>query len=188
MSTAVASIRRKIITGEELSDLGNIGPCELIAGRIAKISPAGIEHGRLEAKLARKLGMFVEESQPGEVLVGETGIYTKRNPDTVRGADIIYISHDCLRKATPGKFLDIAPELVVEILSPGDRWRDANRKVDEYLALGVSWVWVIEPKKKTISVFNASGETRQYEEGDILEGEGLLTGFRLDVKDFFSLR
>jgi len=193
MSATTSTIEKKLITGKELLEMGDIGPCELIEGRIVKMSPTKTEHGRMEAKLSRKLGVFVEDHHLGEIMVGETGIYTRRNPDTVRGADILFISHERLEKTSQETFLDVAetfldvaPELVIEILSPTDRWKDMRKKVEEYFAIGVNWVWIVEPKKKAIFVYTSATEMVKYEEGDIVTGEGLLNGFQLNLKEFFS--
>ena len=59
MDTAPAQTR--LITGEELLAMGDIGPCELIDGEIIPMSPAGGLHGWIESTLGRALGTFVEE-------------------------------------------------------------------------------------------------------------------------------
>lgn len=73
----------------------------------------------------------------GEVMVGEVGIDTGRDPDTVRAADVLFISHERLKKASPEGFLDVVPELVVEIMSPTNKWEEVRRRVEEYLGIGV---------------------------------------------------
>src|SRR5262249_54586048 len=107
------SSTERLITGEELLAMGDIGPCELIDGRIVRMSPTGGEHGTIELLLGSKLNDFVRPRRLGWVLVGEVGIYTRRKPDRVRGADVLFLS----RKRSPSrpgrKFLDTAPELVV---------------------------------------------------------------------------
>ncbi|MFQ5676691.1 MAG: Uma2 family endonuclease, partial [bacterium] len=111
-------IDSKIITGEELLEMGDIGPCELIEGRIVPMSPAGAKHGRIEVKLVRLLEDFVEARNLGWVMGGEVGIFTKRQPDSVRGADVLFISKKRLTKIPERGFLEVAPELVVEVRSP----------------------------------------------------------------------
>ncbi len=135
MSTAPAPTR--LITGEELLAMGDIGPCELIDGEIIPMSPAGGVHGWIESTLGRALGTFVEERDLGWVMGGEVGIYTRRNPDRVRGADVAFWSHERLPEGPPPGFLDVVPELVVEVISPTDRWRDIREKIEEYFAIGV---------------------------------------------------
>jgi len=120
------------------------------------------------------------------VLGGEVGIYTQRNPDRVRGADIAVVSSERLPSG-PGKgFLEVAPELVVEILSPDDRWQDVRQKLTEYFVIGVDRVWVVEPETRGILVFSSTTEGRQLGEADHLEGEGPLQGFSILVASVFA--
>lgn len=142
MVAATLEATTATITGDELFALGDIGPAELIDGRIIPMSPTGGEHGRLESELAALLREHVRQRRLGWVLAGEAGIYTRRNPDRVRGMDVAFISAARLPRL-PAGFLTVAPELVVEIVSPTDRWSDVQAKVEEYLAIGVDVVWVV---------------------------------------------
>ncbi|MGB2771016.1 MAG: Uma2 family endonuclease, partial [Anaerolineae bacterium] len=89
--TALPKRRTKPITGEELLALGDIGPSELIDGRIVTMTPTGDEHGTIEFNLGSELRAFVRRQRLGRVTGGEVGIYTRRNPDRVRAADIAFI-------------------------------------------------------------------------------------------------
>jgi Uma2 family endonuclease len=175
-----------LVTGEELLAMGDIGPCELVEGRIVKMSPTGGEHGDLELSLARALGNFVVERKLGRVVVGEVGIYTRRKPDTVRGADLAFISKSRLPGRPGKKFLDVAPELVVEIMSPTDRWQDVRKKIEEYFAIGVERVWVVEPDNRAVLVYRSATEMQRLAETDILRGEGVLQGFEMPIATLFS--
>jgi Uma2 family endonuclease len=129
----------KLPTGPELLALGDIGPCELIEGRIVPLSPTGDLHGGYESNFAYYFRDFVRQRKVGHVRVGEVGLYIRRNPDTVRGADLAYISAEryAKRKQQSG-FLDVAPELIVEIMSPDDRWVDVSEKLNEDVLPGFS--------------------------------------------------
>lgn len=175
----------KLITGDELLEMGDIGPCELIDGRIVYMSPTGGEHARLEIRLGVELDLFVRRKNLGWALVGEVGIYTQRNPDRVRGADAAFISKARLPDGLGHGFLDVAPELVVEIMSPTDRWQDVRQKIEEYFEAGVIWVWVVEPDNRKVLVYNSPTEARKYSEGERILGEGVLDGFSLEVAGLF---
>ena len=82
-----APVTTKLITGDELLEMGDLGPCELVKGRIVPVSTTGGEHGLLEIEIMRHLGNFNAGHKLGWVLGGEAGVYTRRNPDTVRGMD-----------------------------------------------------------------------------------------------------
>jgi Uma2 family endonuclease len=188
LATTNMAEESKLITGKELLAMGDIGPCELVEGRIVSMSPTKLRHGRLEYRLARMLGEFVEVNDLGEIFVGEVGIYVQRNPDTVRAADVPFISHERLAKATPDDFLDVAPELVIEIMSPSDRWSEVRRKLREYLAVGVTVVLVVEPDERIISAFRSLTDVQEFTAEDVLIVEDVLPGFQLPLADLFVSR
>lgn len=176
----------KLITGQELIALGDIGPSELIDGRIVKMSPTGDEHGYVEFNIGAELKNFVRHHKNGWVLGGEVGIYIHRNPDHIRAADIVFISKEKLPKLT-GSFLEAAPELVVEILSPYERWKDMEQKIRDYFSIGVEQIWIIEPAKKIITIHYSLDDIKEFYEKDTLNGQKSLKGFTLEVASIFAL-
>ena len=177
---------KTLITGEALAEMGDIGRNELVEGRIVLMSPTGWRHGKYESRFDYFLSIFVDEHNLGEVLVGEVGLYTQRNPDTVRGADVIFISRERLAKVKSASFLDVAPELIVEIMSPDDRWINVKQKLKEYFTIGVDIVWVVDPSDKTVSVYRSLTEVQILAENDTLSGEDILPGFELSVASLFA--
>ena len=173
------------ITGEELLAMGDVGPCELIDGRIVPMTPTGGWHGIIESNLAYALTRFVRERDLGWISTGEVGIYTQRDPDRVRGADLVFPSRQRAAGGPPEGFLEVAPELVVEIVSPSERWQDLRQKIEEYFAVGVEQVWVVEPKNRAMLVYRSSTQVEKFGEQDTLSGAGTLTGFTLSVADLF---
>jgi Uma2 family endonuclease len=140
-----------LITGDELARMPDHELCELVDGRIVPTSPTNPEHGRIEMNVAAAIRAFARTQNLGIVMTGEVGIYTRWNPDRVRGADVIFISHAQYERRTKSRgFLDVAPELVVEILSPENRHVDMREKVREYLTIG-RLVLVVDPDNHTIA-------------------------------------
>jgi Uma2 family endonuclease len=176
----------RLITGEELFRSPDLGPCELVDGRIVPLRPRGRIHGRPEARLTSRLLNFVESHDRGEVLAGEIGIYIRRNPDTVRAADVVFISHNRMARCKGEGYLDVAPEIVVEVLSPNDHRGDLAEKIQDYFSAGVDRVWVLDSRQRCISVYRALSNIRELRPGDVLIEEELLPGFRLAVGDLFS--
>jgi Uma2 family endonuclease len=176
-----------LITGDELLAMGDIGPCELIDGRIVPMSPSGGEHGFIEfSTLGIELAQFVRQHKLGWVVGGEVGIYTRRNPDRVRGADIAFISRQRLpHKPGPG-YIAVAPELVVEVVSPTDSWPEVRQKVKEYLSIGVERVWVVDPENREVLVYRSLKDSLTLSDEDTLLGEGKLEGFSLAVGRIFE--
>ena len=182
---SVETITERQLTGEEVLALGDIGPYELVEGRLVRMSPTKHRHGKYEVRIAKILSSFVDDRQLGEVQGGEVGIYTHRNPDTVRAADVLFISKERLAKANPDSFLDVAPELVVEIVSPDDRWSDIRQKLREYFSVGVLLVLVVEPEERVITAYRSPAEAREFTVGDTLTLEDILPGFSVPEADVF---
>jgi Uma2 family endonuclease len=176
----------RLMTGEELARRPDLNPCELVNGRVVPMAPAGHIHGAAESRLDVRLALYAEETGSGLVLVGEVGIYTRRNPDTVRGADIVFISHERYALCGPTAFLDVAPELVVEILSPEDRPGQVQDKIREYLSAGVDRVWFVNPRRRSVFIYRSSGQVEALEVGDTLRDEEILPGFSLPLAELFQ--
>lgn len=182
-----STVEAKLITGEELAEMGDVGRCELVEGEIIMKSPTGWIHGKYEWRLGDALGTYVKGNPIGVVLVGEAGVYTRRNPDTVRGVDVAFMSHGRLAQVKSQSYLDVAPELVVEIMSPDDRWTEVKQKLREYFAIGVILVWVVDPGDKTVSVYRSLDNVRVLGEGDVLTGDEVLPGFSLSIAHLFAI-
>ena len=167
--------------------MGDIGPCELIDGRIVPMSPTGGEHGTIESELGFALRHFARQHRLGRVMTGEVGIYTRRNPDRVRGADVVFLSRERWPDSPPKGFLEVAPDLVVEVMSPSDRWQDVRQKLAEYFAIGVHRVWIVEPENRTVLVYRSVTDLQQFGVADTLQGEGVLEGFTMAVAELFAV-
>jgi len=175
----------RLITGEELFHSPDLGPCELVDGRIVPTMPTRPEHGEIELNLGSELKAWVRSSGRGRVSGGEVGLYIRRNPDTVRAADLIFISHERYARWGRASYLDVAPELVVEVMSPTDRRSDVLEKVGDYLSAGVDRVWVVDPKLQCVLAYRTLTEVRRFEMGDVLADEELLPGFSVPISDLF---
>lgn len=182
-----AEIVTSLITGEELEAMGEIGPCELVDGRIVPMRPTGGRHGIIEFRLSSALGRFIEEHNHGWVLTGEVGLYTRRNPDRVRGADIVVLAKARYPDGPPEGFLQASPELVIEIMSPHDRWQEVRQKLAEYFEIGVSQVWIVEPQNHTVVVFRSNRDLQEFGLDDTLSGEGMFEGFTLAITNLFTI-
>jgi Uma2 family endonuclease len=175
----------QLMTGEELARHPELDPCELVEGRVVPMSPAGPIHGSCEARIVAKLVLYADESGRGIAMAGETGIYTRHDPDTVRGADALFISQERYACRGPYTFLDVAPELVVEIQSPDDRPGEAMKKIREYLSAGVDRVWYVDPRLRQVRVYRSPEQVETLGMGDILQDEEILPGFSLPLSELF---
>lgn len=176
---------RHLITGEELSAMNNIGPAELVRGEIIYYMPTNHLHGRIKALIAIAFGIYLRTNPIGTILTGEVGVYTRRNPDTVRGMDVAFISNERLQQVTSTSYLDVAPELIIEVMSPGDTWSEVNEKLAEYFEIGVQLVWVLDPRLKRTHIYRSLEDVSILRKGDILAGEDVLPGLEIPLSEIF---
>ncbi|MBI4670711.1 MAG: Uma2 family endonuclease [Chloroflexi bacterium] len=176
----------QIITGEELLAMGEIGRCELVEGNIVMLSPTGGPHGSIEANIGHELMAFTRPRKLGRVRVGEVGIYTRRSPDTVRGAAVLYISNERLARVKSSGYMDVAPELIVEVMSPDDSWSKVTKKLEEYFQVGVRVVIVADPEDGRLFVYRALTQVQVLNSSDTLTIEDVLPGFSVPVSASFE--
>jgi Uma2 family endonuclease len=162
-------------------------PEELVQGRVVSMPVPDRKHGYVCSKATHVFGNFVEEHDLGRVLSNDSGVITERDPDTVRGADVAYYSYDRQPKGPlkTGYGLEV-PELVIEVRSVHDRWRDVHDKVSEYLNAGVLSVVVLDPAPQTAHIFGADDAPRTLLAEQELTQPGILDGFAIRVAWFFE--
>ncbi len=183
---AVAEARtEELVSGEELEHRPDLEPCELIEGRIVPMSPTGARHGEIELRIGARLLAYAESTGAGAAMTGEVGIYIRRNPDTVRAADVVYLSRERDAKRTGTGYLDVAPELVVEILSPDDRWSEVHAKLEDYFSIGIDRVWVVDPRSRRVFTYRSLTNLQIVRPGEELTDPELLPGFSLPVDELF---
>lgn len=183
----------KLLTGEDLMELqSETGKrFELLKGKPIETMPAGGKHGYIASKIERKLGAFVEERNLGFLFVAETGVYLERNPDTVRGADVTFVSREKIKSVDEieAGFLTVVPDLVVEVASQPNKMNEALEKVETWKRAGVGEIWLVDVAQKTLTIYdNASHNdpTEILTEKETLYGKGWLNGFALPLSTIFS--
>jgi Uma2 family endonuclease len=174
---------RPSITDQDLLRLPKDGrKYELVDGEI-RVSPAGARHGRISLRLGAALLAFVREEGLGEVFDSSTGY---RLPGgNVRSPDASFVSSKRLPRVPEG-FLELAPDLAVEVLSPEDSPRGVLDKVGEYLAAGVRLVWVIDPRTSRAVSYRSLTDVQEIGPDGTLEGGELLPGFRYPLSDLLG--
>jgi Uma2 family endonuclease len=158
---------------------------ELVAGVIVAEPFPTPRHDRAVRRLLRFLGDFVEAHGLGEVF-GETGFVLARNPDTVRGPDLSFVSRERLSNFDDARFIPGAPDLAVEILSPSNRRGEMHAKVADYLAAGARLVWVVDPKRKSVTTYRTLLAPRRLELHEALDGEDVLPGLVIPLERIFE--
>jgi Uma2 family endonuclease len=150
----------KLLTIAEYLRLPDDGrKTELVRGRVIEVTPASIFHGYVCSQLARHVGNFVVTNSLGRVMSNDSGVVTERDPDTLRGADVMFFSY---ARLPPGPmpeegYAEKSPDLVFEVVSPSERWSEVLGKVREYLVAGVAAVCVVNPRDRTGMVYRETG-------------------------------
>lgn len=175
------------ITGDELYHLPDLGPCELVEGHVRSVHPTSWRHGKLVDELASALRTFIESQDRGVVMSGDIGLYTTRNPDTVRGADVTVLSNTRRAHIQSERFLDVAPERIAEILPPGHSDDAVDAKLKEYFEIGVGQVWLLDSEQEHLRRYRAPGHVEQLDRNDCLNGEGVLDGLQLPLSTVFDI-
>ncbi len=109
------------------------------------------------------------------------------DPDTTVGIDVTYVSAEVIvRQTEDSTLIDGVPTLVVEILSPSDTIEDINEKIDAYLAARVPLIWIIDPYRRTVTVYQPDSVPKLFTISDELSAEPHLPGFRVPVARLFD--
>jgi Uma2 family endonuclease len=176
----------QLVTAEELFDYPESKHYELIRGVPRVCEPPGGVHGRLAGRIAARLTAHVDRLGLGTVLV-EAGYVLRRGPDTVRGPDISFISASRLPpERIPEQFIPGAPDLAVEIVSPGSRWSEIEEKVADYLAGGTPLVWLVDPRERRVIARYPDRPPKVVAANEVLDGEEVVPGFALPLTELFE--
>ena len=159
---------------------------ELVKGELRKMSPAGSEHGAIIVNVTVLLGQHVKAHKLGVCFGAETGFKIASDPDTVRAPDVAFVSRERIPESgITKKFWPGAPDLAVEVLSPGDTLEEVEEKVEDWLAAGTRAVWVVSPKRRSVTVYRSMTDVTRLSEADELDGGDVVHGFRCKVSEFF---
>jgi Uma2 family endonuclease len=187
MSTASVTVA-PLLTAEQFAERPDPGyPEELEKGRVVAMPLTRPRHGEICGKANRIFGNYVDDRDLGRVLCNDAGVITQRGPDTVRGPDVAYYSFARVPKGPlPNRYLEVAPDLVVEVFSPSDRWPKLLAKVAEYLEAGTAVVIVLDDERRLAHVYSPDGATQILSGDEELTIPELLADFRVKVSRFFE--
>jgi Uma2 family endonuclease len=180
---------QKLITAEEfarLPDPPDGSRQELVRGVVVTMPPPGFEHGDIQANVIYFLKHHARAQRLGRV-TAESGVWTERGPDTVRGPDVAFWSAARLPpEQRPLGYADVAPDLCVEVRSPDQPRKALREKVREYLGGGVRMVWLLDPEDRTVTVYRTPDQGQVLHEAALLSGEDVVPGFSVAVADLFA--
>lgn len=178
----------RVVTAEELLRMPDDGfRYELVRGELRKMSPAGHTHGRVAMRFGSRLDHYVDAHDLGVVYAAETGFLIDRDPDTVRAPDVAFVRRDRLELADRSRgYFPEAPDLAVEVISPGDTYSEVEEKAMAWLAAGTRMVLVVDPRRRTVTRYRSFGDITILTEADIIDGEDVVPGWTIRVADLFA--
>ncbi len=159
---------------------------ELFAGELVMMSRAGGRHGRIAWRIGHLLGKHVEEHSLGIVFAAETGFLIETQPDTVLAPDVAYLTklkYETVRSEV--SYIPLAPDLVVEVLSPSDRFSRVEAKALRWLDAGTPLVLLVDPENETIHAYRSRKQIEIYRVGETVHCEQAVAGWAFDVQDVF---
>ena len=181
------SLGKRLLTEEDLANVPGDGfRHELQAGLLlAEPRPFPL-HAQVQARIIELLAGFVRSHGLGQVL-GDGGFLLASNPDTVRGPDVSFVTRDRWSAVTDrGRFFRGAPDLAVEILSPSNRPGEIHAKVADYLAAGARLVWIVDPKRRTVTIHETLLAPCRVGPEGFVDGGDVLPGFAIPVASIFE--
>lgn len=167
---------------------------ELVRGRLIVRDLPGMRHGEHAARMVVALSNYLcrdRESSGaaqtrGRVFTCDSGFVLARNPDTVRGPDVSYVSRERMRGPVPKGYGEFGPDIVIEIRSPSDRPGVVLGKIGDYLDAGARLVWVVDPIRQSVTVYGDDGSQAQLGIDDVLDGGEVLSGFTYTLRELFA--
>ena len=156
---------------------------ELIRGELFEVTTAP-RANFVSAEIAWLITSWNKTTKAGNV-AGDIGFKLESDPDTVRAPEVCFISAGrlTLEESRQG-YPNWAPDLVVEVRSPNDRWPQLRRKAEQFLDHGARLVWLVEPDKY-IEVCRPGQPPQRLELDDVVSGEDVLPGFSCRVRGMF---
>ena len=178
----------RLVTAEELLDMPDDGfRYELVRGELIKMPPAGHMPSFYELNIGGELRAFVKANRLGRVYSSSGGFRLETNPDTVLAPDAAFVRQERVEAEgdTDGFFPGV-PDLVVEVISPSDRYSDVTVKIHKWLNAGARMVIVVNPRDRTAKVYNSLKDVVVLTEADTLDGGDVVPGWRMPVADIFE--
>ena len=179
----------KLITAGELLQLYSKGVRgELISGEFSETMPSGGRHGEIVMRAGFFLNGFIMPRRLGRLAGSDSGVLLERDPDTVREPDIAFISAERLPlDVEVAGYYEVVPDLIVEVVSPGDSAREVMDKALMWLSFGARMVWAVNLQSRSVDVYRVGERTVTLSEGDMLDGLDVVPGFTCAVGEIFGL-
>ena len=184
----MAATATKPMTAQELLDMPDDGfRHELVRGALIKMAPAGHMSSFYGLSIGAELWAFVRANRLGRVYGADGGFILATNPDTVLAPDASFVRQECVEAVGDATgYFPGAPDLVVEVISPSDRYTEVEEKVAEWLNAGAQMVVVVNPRGRTVKVHRSLTDVVTLTEADTLRGGDVVPGWQLPIANIFA--
>tara|TARA_E500000305_G_scaffold8494_1_gene6030 strand:- start:226 stop:786 length:561 start_codon:yes stop_codon:yes gene_type:complete len=174
------------ITPEELSQRADSILFELVDGELLERSRGSIS-SEIAIQVSYLIKRFLEGKNAGRCYGPDLGYRCiPDDPDKIRKPDVSFIQSSRLtNELIDVGYMPIAPDLAVEVTSPGELTYTIDEKIEDYLQAGCQMVWVANPRLKIVDVYRPAGTNQRLHINDRISGENALPGFECSVGDFF---
>ena len=173
-----------LLTAEEYFASCHLERSELIHGKVIELMPPGFKHGEIAVTIASFLKNFLRGKKLGRVSV-EGGYVLQRNPTIVRSPDVSFLEASRLEGVETSGFIEGAPTIAVEIVSPGDTWSEVESKARLYLEVGAREVWIVECESRTIELRRVGQASHIYLQNETLQTD-VLPDFQMPLTEVFE--
>lgn len=175
------------ITAKEFEKFDPEWRYDLICGELIPMPPMpGAEHGVLTLDFTLEVTLFVRQHHLGACFAAETRFTIRKNPDTAIAPDWAFVAKERLPAKMPKGFLDLAPDIILEVRSPSDREKNVLAKIQRWLNAGVRIAWELNPQTQILTVHRANRKPQALGIDDTLTGEEILPGFTLPLRRLFD--
>jgi len=184
MTTAL-NRRRKLTPRQFLHNEGELVGYELVDGYLEKKSMSA-HSSFLNGRAYKLITEHVDKHKLGWTFDSECSYTCSREfPTQVRKPDVSFIRFGRFaEEVLPEGYITLVPDLVVEVISPNERYLRLKKKLREFIAAGVPLIWVVDSDSRVIQVHRPNQPMRELQEDEIVSGESILPGFAVTVAEF----
>ena len=156
-------------------------------GQLIIMSPTGSESGKFNISLAAQVWNWNNKTKLGVAFDSSTGF--KLSNGAVRSPDVSWVTlakWNRLSKQQQRKFAPIAPDFVIELMSPTDELSELQNKMKEYMDCGVKLGWLINPDEKQVEIYRQQENPEILTNPRTLSGERILPNLIVNLQDIFE--
>jgi Uma2 family endonuclease len=181
-------VTKPLLTPEDLLAMPDGDRYELVDGHLVERTMS-LRSSAVGGILVTLLTVHCRANRLGVVLLGDAGFQCFPDaPKKVRKPDVSFLARERLaQQDLDAGYSRIPPDMAAEVISPNDLFEDVDRKVEEYLRVGVRLVWIVSPATRQVYVHRPDGSVVKLRENAELTGEEVIPGFRCPIAELFRI-